>query len=277
MQRIPRRSSVFALALLACVALLQGCSETGQASPSSSAPAPTITAAPQANVQPAMPVRFVYMSPPIPTADVAQPLFGDRDGEKIGQLLDWLHQAAPIDGEGLSSPIKGRSWAVEIEAEDGETREVRPAWRCESEKDEQGNEGVSCVPVPGDIVVMDPDGKTYFAESEPLYRFVSETYKDWMPMVKPVVAPETIELGETFRFEGHGWMTDRVVVEIAKDGLVVWRADAPATHGDFAADGLMYRWAVEPGRYDVTVKGVHSDPGATSAHEGSRGFSITVS
>lgn len=276
MRRSLVKPTIIAL-LLTAGALLQGCSDHDPITKSApvSEPAPSGGAIPIS--PPAESVRFAYMSPPIPMAEEPRPLYGDRDGERIGQLLEWLAQAEPIEGTGLSGPLMERSWAAVIEYENGNTREIRPAWRCIGLTDAQGNTGSTCTTEPNDIAVSEPDGRTWFAESEPLFRFFTDTYKDWLPAVKPYVVPETIRLGEPFSVEGRGWLTDRVVVEIAKAGLVVWRGDAKADHGDFAMNGLLYRGVVEPGTYDVTVKGDNSGLGRGTMHERSYGLSITVS
>lgn len=83
--------------------------------------------------------------------------------------------------------------AVNIELNDGRLLQIRPAWKCNSRKDEHGNTETSCKVVENHIWVSEPDDEEYFAESERLYRFVSKGYIDWMPNVKPYEAPDQLK------------------------------------------------------------------------------------
>ena len=272
------RVLVIFIVLLACVMLLivQGCG----VKPSASTDANTTDSggtAPQpikqvgASVSPnvgiteasAADVRWVYMSWPIPSSVVSRPLIGSRDQDRITGLLHWLEEAKRIDGTGLASPLHGRSMAVNIELNDGRLLQIRPAWKCNSRKDEQGNTETSCKTVENHIWVSEPVDGEYFAESERLYRFVSKGYMDWMPNVKPYEAPDQLKTGATFLVRGHGSRTDQANVALMKGNDTIWKQRASVNEGEWQAEGVIsdnlpegdYEWKINTGTttYGVTV------------------------
>jgi len=212
-------------------------------------------------------VRWVYMSWPIPTDVVSRPLIGGRDTDRVAQLLRRVEDAKPIDGQGLSYPIKGRSMAVNVEFSDGHTLEIRPAWSCSTSKEENGNTSTSCTPVENRVWIgsSDPAGGEYFADSEALFRFVNETYKTWMPSVKPYEAPEQIQAGASFTVVGHGARSDEATVILAKGNDKLWEGKAHVREGEWAVtgtapagiasgDGYEWRIRVGTGEYGLTVR-----------------------
>ncbi|MFC5702983.1 hypothetical protein ACFPVX_16970 [Cohnella faecalis] len=267
-------------AALACLVLLavqlQGCgaralsepafgpsAEPAAASktPSAVKPAP-LTAEPQ--------VKRVSMSPPIPMQLVNLPLFGDRDGERIDKLLNWVAEADrhKIDGVGLSSPLHGRSWAVDLEYEDGATLQIRPAWQCESTQDEQGDTTSNCQAVAGKVWIAGSDREAYFADSAPLFRFVTETFQEWMPGVKPVEYPELIRPGQPFAIKGHGSLASEAHVVLSKDNKPLWTSESVAVmDGEFEINGMLPENSVPEGAYQLDVK----------SDKTSYGFTVNVS
>lgn len=208
-------------------------------------------------------VRWVYMSWPIPSSVVSRPLIGSRDKDRITELLYWVEKAKLIDGAGLASPLDGRSMAVNIEFNNEHRLQIRPAWKCNSSKDEQGNTETSCKTVENHIWVSDPNKGEYFAESERLYRFVSKGYLDWMPNVAPYEAPDQLKTGAKFLVRGHGSLTDWANVTLIKGNDTIWEQRVSVNEGEWQAEGIIpdnlpegdYEWKIYTGTttYGVTV------------------------
>ncbi|MGM0883151.1 MAG: hypothetical protein ACQEXQ_19195 [Bacillota bacterium] len=208
-------------------------------------------------------VRWVYMSWPIPSDVVSRPLIGGRDEDRIVELLHWLEEAEQVDGSGLSSPLMGRSMAVNIELSDGRSLQIRPAWKCDSHRDEQGNMHTSCKGIDNRVWVAGPDDSEYFVESEQLYGFVSKGYMDWMPNVKPYEVPDQLKTGAPFSIRGHGSRTDQATIVLMKGKDTIWEQRAIVNEGEWQAEGIIpdnlpeadYEWKIDTGTstYGATV------------------------
>ncbi|WP_239614520.1 hypothetical protein [Cohnella mopanensis] len=220
-------------------------------------------------------VRFVYMSPPIPKQTV-NTLYSDQNSKRVSQLLRWLDQADPIEGAGLTDPLHGRSMAVEIVYENGSTQTIRPAWRCSSTKDAQGNTGTDCKPVEDTVSITDSSGAHEFALSATLFEFVNKSYREWMPDLKPYEIPEKISLNHAFQVIGHGSLMEKMYVKLSKDNKVVWRSDEIVVdHGEYVIEGTLDRKNVLPGQYQVDLIGVPY-PGFETVTGGHAGIGTSV-
>lgn len=184
-------------------------------------------------------VQWVYMSWPIPSQYVSSPLIGGRDNQRIDQLLQWIDQAKRVDGKGLSSPLDGRSMAVNIEFSRKRIIVIRPAWTCDSNKDSQGNTTTSCKPVDNRVWIEGTADGPYFAESGQLYSFVSKGYLDWMPNVKPYEAPSQVAVGAPFTILGRGARTEHVTVALMKGDSTLWAQTVPVKEGEWRLEGQM--------------------------------------
>ncbi|GLX65797.1 hypothetical protein [Paenibacillus glycanilyticus] len=205
--------------------------------------------------QSAADVSWAYMSWPIHSQYVSDPLIGSRDQDKIAELLQWLDYAKANDGKGLTSPMMGRSMALHIEYRDHNILTIRPAWHCTSKQDEQGNTTTSCTPVENKIWVSDPVKGDYFVESDKLFSFVSEGYSDWLPNVLPYELPAELKPGTTFTVVGHGARTDKVNVTLAKEDKIIWEQSIAVYEGEWQGKGEVpadlpegeYDWKVQIG------------------------------
>ncbi|MGO4107851.1 hypothetical protein [Paenibacillus sp. YAF4_2] len=208
-------------------------------------------------------VQWVYMSWPIPSVYVSDPLIGSRDQDRIVQLLNWLDEAKPIDGQGLTSPMMGRSMAVNVEYTNHDILQIRPAWHCTSKSDEKGNTETSCTPVDHMIWVSDPDKGDYFAESEKLFDFVKEGYLEWLPNVKPYEVPAELKQGDEFTIVGHGARVDEVEISLSQGDQIILKQNVVVNEGEWQATGKIpedlpvgdYDWRINNGetRYGVGV------------------------
>jgi hypothetical protein len=210
-------------------------------------------------------VRWVYMTPPLPRREVNQPLFPDRDQDKIEQIIGWIRDAAPVDEQNLTSPIKGRSQALNLKLNNGDIIQIRPAWICKGEVDSKGNKGTSCTSVKNRVWISGWIKGDYFAKSEILYTFVTNTYKKWMPDAPLYKHPSRVQLDEPFVIEGNGWLTTKVVIEIKKGNQVFWSKEVIPFHGHFdittrISDSMK---AIKPGKYELSIKGVDRGIGST--------------
>lgn len=261
--------------LVVLIVILSGCSiatdaaahDNGTANPINAVPhastaSASLTASEQA--EPSLtslwqqqygPVRWVWMTTPIPSPINYVPLFDDLEGdrEKIGNILSWIELAERHEGEGLVSPLRGRSMAVHVAFAEGNTLAVRPAWTCETEAGEQGGHSTSCKSVQDFVWIAMPDGTEMFAKSSELYELVTRTFKDWMPGVEPLNVPEKIQVGEPFMVAGGGWLSQQVRVEITKNGQVIWSQEAMLDHGAFSMTGTLQA-PVSSGDYDINVQ-----------------------
>lgn len=201
------------------------------------------------------PVRWVWMTTPVPSPINYVPLFDDLelDRERIGNLLSWIDLAERQDGEGLVSPLRGRSMAIHVAFAEGNTLAVRPAWTCETEAGEQGGHSTSCKSVQDFVWIGMPDDTEIFAKSSELYELVTRTYKDWMPGVEPLKVPEKIQVGEPFTVTGGGWLAQQVRVEITKNGQLIWSQESMLDHGAFSVTGTLQA-PVSSGDYDISVQ-----------------------
>ncbi|MDQ6420796.1 hypothetical protein RB620_15305 [Paenibacillus sp. LHD-117] len=141
--------------MLASVAILSGCGQSDGMLESSDGADIPLTAAN---------VRWVYMTRPIPSSDVSSPLIGSRDEDRIAELLQWVKEAKRVDGTGLTSPVHGRSMAVNVEFNDERLLQIRPAWTCDSHKDEQGNIQTSSKGVANRVQIWEKQVKVKDAE-----------------------------------------------------------------------------------------------------------------
>ncbi|MBB3111681.1 hypothetical protein FHS18_003749 [Paenibacillus phyllosphaerae] len=208
-------------------------------------------------------VRWVHMSWPIPMDKVSQPLIGSRDGNKINELLGWVDQARRIEPRGLTSPLDGRSMAINIDYANGERLQIRPAWTCTSSQDEQGNTETSCNSVEDRIWVSNSKEGEYFAESASLYDFIQQDYLDWMPSVAPYEAPDQLKAGDEYLIRGHGALADWATVELIEDNDTVLLQKIPVKDGEWQAKGTLpdnlpegdYEWQIDTGEttYGVAV------------------------
>jgi hypothetical protein len=202
-------------------------------------------------------VRWVYMSYPIPMGNVNNTMYADQNPEKVRQLLQWIDQAKHINGSGIQSPLHGRSMAIEIVYADGKTQEIRPAWKCNSFKNAQGNTETDCKPVMNKVVIFGTDQHEQFAISEPLYTLVSATYKKWMPETRSYELPDSITIGEPFRIAGHGWLAEKAVVELSKDKQIVWSSgEVLIDHGEFQVTGVLDNGINAADDYNLDIKGI---------------------
>lgn len=192
---------------------------------------------------------------PIPSGYVSDPLGGERDGERIGELARWLKAAERIDGasERLTDPLNGRSKAIIVELQEGRKAVIRPAWTCSSLKEASGATSTSCTPVPNRISVTGPDAQAYFAISAELYEFVNKGYLAWMPDVKPYEVPQELRAGTPFKVVGHGARTEKVQVELRKGDDVLWQKAVAVHDGEWQAEGVApagtkagdYEWHID--------------------------------
>jgi|GEM_PF-5258766 hypothetical protein len=211
-------------------------------------------------------VEWVYMSWPIPSEYISKPLIGTRDQDRIDELLGWLSEAKAIDGKGLTSPMMGRSMAVNIEYRDSSLLTIRPAWHCDSKKEANGNTETSCTPVNSMIWVSDPVKGEYFAESEKLFQFVSKDYSEWLPNVLPYEVPAELKPGSAFTVLGHGARTDKVNVSLSKGDRIIWEQSIAVDDGEWQGKGEIpadlpegdYDWKIDTGNTGYG-KGVHID------------------
>ncbi|TVY02229.1 hypothetical protein [Cohnella terricola] len=196
-------------------------------------------------------VKWIYMSPPIPSQTV-NTAYADQNPELASRLLEWIDQAKNIDGQGLTPPLHERSMAIEIVYENRTIQEVRPAWNCT-----YVNTGAECRAVEGKVWISDSDGNETFADSEPLFEFVQNDYKSWMPGVTPFRFPELIRLNETFQIQGHGSLMEKMVATLSLKDEVVWKSAAVAVdHGDYEIMGILDSKKYPAGEYEINITGV---------------------
>lgn len=196
------------------------------------------------------PVRWVTVTNPVHTSMERQPLFGDRDQEKIAKIVSWIHQAKNVDGTGMTAPLKGRSFAVNVIYNNGNAVQVRPAWRCHSKRISNGTE-TSCNAVNNTVWISVGKEKEFFAKSIELFEFLSGTFRDWMPEVNPFEVPERVKVGEQFTIQGNGLLCRKVKVEIRKKEQVVWSSETNVDHGHFEVHTT---FSNEVGHYDVWIQ-----------------------
>lgn len=212
-------------------------------------------------------VKWVYLTWPLPV-DLAATLYPDRDRDRISRLIAWIEAARPIDGEGLSRPLRDRSLAVNAELQDGRLIVVRPAWTCSTTKQENGNASVRCETAFDRIVIEDrasesSGGKAEFAESPGLYRFLNEDYKVWMPPVKRFEYPEKLKSGTAFTVSGHGSRSQSATVTLSKGDAVLWTGKSDVRDGEWKVAGKLPD-ALASGK-DYSLK-IQTDEGGTTVY-----------
>ncbi|MBO7749005.1 hypothetical protein I8J29_33070 [Paenibacillus sp. MWE-103] len=203
----------------------------------------------------AVDVHLAYMTWPIPTGMVSRPLFGSIDRARIATLLHKLEAAERIDGNGLTSPLSGRSMALNIEIKDGRKLQIRPAWTCKTGSDDRGSTTTSCLPADNRIWVSGPDDETYFATSDWLYLFVGKGFLGWMPEVKPYEAPNGLHAGASFSVIGHGSRAEYANVALMKGDKTILSMQSTVTNGEWHIEGTVpgnlmagdYEWRIDTG------------------------------
>jgi hypothetical protein len=212
-------------------------------------------------------VRAVTISGPLaPGETIAQPLYADRDGDNVQQIVDWLAKAEQVDEKGLQMPK--RSPGLQVLMKDGKKVSVEYAWNCTgSHDDKSGSTTTSCSAVADRATIWLPDNSTVFVKSKELYDFLQHPRKDWMPDVPAFSHPQDLHVGQTFTLEGNGWLSDTVTLSLIKDNtLTVWKAEVTPDHGHFKIDGQVPADAA-PGNYSFDYR---------SKEMGSRGVYLEV-
>ncbi|MFD2334488.1 hypothetical protein ACFSR7_35035 [Cohnella sp. GCM10020058] len=186
-------------------------------------------------------VKWVYMTWPL-QSNLAATLYSDRDAARISQIIDWIEAARPIDGTGLTIPIRDRSMAVNVELQDGRLVVVRPAWRCTATTSEKGNANVSCEDELDRIVIeetAESGADAVFAESAELYRFLNEDFKAWMSPVQKYEYPDKLKPGAAFAISGHGARSQSATVTLSKGDAVLWTGKSDVRDGEWKVEGKL--------------------------------------
>lgn len=204
-------------------------------------------------------VESVTGSTILPRQEVPQPLFPDRDQEKIEQLLAWVDEMKPVSEKEEDLQWAKRSTAIQIHYKSGRTVTLEHAWTCEKNK---VLDGISCKSVQDRVMTHDSESSEMkFYESKELFQLVGNVGSadnEWMPMVKRFDMPDLVKRGEPFAIKGNGWMTDSVQIEIQDQARTqtVWSSEVQPDHGQFAVD-VNLPTEVPTGDYNVSLKGSH--------------------
>jgi len=190
--------------------------------------------------------------------DQAATMYAGRDDDDISRLVAWIDEARPVEGTGLSAPIKNRSMAVNVELRDGRSVVVRPARRCETSKLDEGRTQTSCEPVADRVAIEDSasGGRagTTIAESAELYRFVNEGYKDVMPPVHKYEWPAQLKAGANFTIRGHGARSQEATVTLSKKGAALWKSTADIDDGEWSVVGTVPSDLKAEGSYELEIR-----------------------
>jgi len=182
-------------------------------------------------------IRWVTLSPPLPSDQVSQPLFPDLDKAQIEQLLQWIDESEPDADPKLTIPK--RSDVLHIGLKSGESIDVSPAWTCTYTTETNGNQSTHCTTVKDRVTIYPSATSHYYAKSPELYQFLSTKHFVWMPKVPLFLHPESLRLGEPFTVSGNGWVDETVSLEIKHNNQVIWTTKIATDHGRFSTTGII--------------------------------------
>lgn len=196
-------------------------------------------------------VRWVYVTPPLPTPTASQPLFPDWDRDKIEQLLQWIQQAKEVPQGNLTMPR--RSTELHVAMKKGQTLDVSPAWTCTQSKAANGSFSSICHTVTNRMILVTGNGKPLYVSSPELYAFMTNGYRDWMPQIPMDSYPAEVQAGHSYQVTGQAWLSQKVTLSFKNGEQVMWSVQVVPDHGAFTKQITIPH--VGPGVYDLEYKG----------------------
>ena len=198
-------------------------------------------------------VEYVSGSTVLPSLEMPQPLFPDRDREKVEQLLTWVEQVKPVSGEEQLRWPK-RSTSIQIHYKSGRTVSISHAWRCEAT-----GTGSTCRSVPDRVMFHEWESSEMTVyESKELFQMLGQIGTDtgWMPMVKKFAMPDAVKRGESFTIQGNGWMKGSVKIDVRDHPheKIYWSAEVKPDHGQYRVSVTLPN-DMPAGNYFVSLQG----------------------
>ncbi|WP_152559178.1 hypothetical protein [Tumebacillus flagellatus] len=180
------------------------------------------------------------------------PLFPDRDGPQIVELLKEIREAKPVKDDNLIFPTHAFPSTVTIVRKDGTKTYVDFAYSCQSPSSTQ----TTCKSVPDHVLIQTSDSAdAYPALSPKLYEYVDHMSRTW-PDVPLLIVPDSACLGRErkIQVEGNEWLTDRVNVRLKQGENVLLTLIAHPKDGHFNLP-LEFPSSLAPGDYSLEIEG----------------------
>jgi hypothetical protein len=204
-------------------------------------------------------VHRVYMTTsPNLSDNIFEPLFIERDKEKIIQILKWIEDAKPVEQNNSIPPIKGRGLAVVIELKNHKSIKIAPSWICEKVEDSDG-EGTSCTKEQNKVWIYGwNDQEEFVAHSKGLF---SKEFLEFMPKSPLYNVPEQVKLDESFSVIGNGWLVNDVKIEITGINQdIIWSNEVAPKYGHFDISinlkEIDLKKEITPGQFFISISSV---------------------